>query len=88
MLIRKAQYLKASELIAAAKAANDIAKPNSKMKDAEIRKVVRWAAQGTPGTFWNDGKLVFSKVGVDLLLFVTLMVFPKFYKRHCLSQFN
>ncbi len=88
MLIRNAQYLKASEIIEAAKKANSITKPNSRMKDVEIREVVRWAALSTPGTFWNDEKMIFSRVGIDLMLFLTLMTFPKFYKRHGLSQFN
>lgn len=88
MLIRNAPYLKASEIIAAAKKANNIAKPNSRMKDTEIREVARWAALSTPGTFWNDGKMIFGRVGIELMLFLTLMAFPRFYKRHGLSQFN
>jgi len=88
MILRNAQYLKAGEIIAAAKKVNSIAKPNSRMKDVEIREVTRWAALSTPGTFWNDGKMIFSRVGIDLMLFLTLMTFPKFYKKHSLSQFN
>lgn len=88
MLIRNTQYLKASEIIVTAKKANSITKPNSKMTNAEIRKVVQWAAQGTPGTYWNDDKLVFGRVGIDLLLFLTIAEFPKFYVRYELSQFN
>ena len=82
------QFLKTSEVIEIAKISYGIDKPNSSMTDAEIKTVIRLAAHNTPGTCFEEGKLVFSLVGIGVMLFLTLMEFPDFYNRHGLSQFN
>jgi len=82
------QCLKASEVVGQAKEACGITNPNSEMTDDKIRKVMRWAGEQASDTRWNDGKLVFGRVGIDMMLFLTLLEFPEFYTRYGLSQFN
>jgi len=75
-------------VIEIAKISCSIDKPNSSMTDAEIKTVVRLAAHNTPGTHFEDGKLVFGLIGIGMMLFLTLMEFPEFYVRYGLSQLN
>ena len=82
------QFLKTSEVIEIAKISYGIDKPNSSMTDAEIKTVIRLAAHHTPGTHFEEGKLVFGLIGIGMMLFLTLMEFPDFYARHGLSQLN
>lgn len=82
------QYLKTSEVVSKAKEACGITKPNSEMTDEEIRTVIRWVVQSLPDTSWSNGKAVFGRIGIGLMLFLTLVEFPEFYMRYGLSQFN
>jgi hypothetical protein len=76
------------ELIALAKEACAITKPNSEMTDDEIRTIVHWIFERLPDTSWVDGKMVPGRAGIDLMLFVTMSEFPEFYQEHGLGQFN
>ena len=76
------------ELVASAKEACSIIKPNSEMSDGEIRTIVHWIWEQLPDTSWEDGKMVPGRAGIDLLLFVTMSEFPDFYQRHGLGQYN
>jgi len=84
----KTGYVNAQELVAQAKLACHITTTNSEMTDDEIREAVRWIGQQTSDTIWDNGKPVFGKSGINLMLFVTLAEFAEFYERHGLSQFN
>ena len=75
-------------LIAQAKEACSIAKPNSEMTDDEIRIVIHWLGKRLPDTSWKDSKMVPGRAGIDLMLFVTMSEFPKFYQEHGLGQYN
>jgi len=81
-------YSNTGELIALAKEACSITKPNSEMTDGEIRIIVHWIFERLPDTSWADGKMVPGRAGIDLMLFVTMSEFPDFYQRHGLGQFN
>ena len=76
------------ELIASAKKACSITKPNSEMTDDEIRTIAHWIFECLPDTTWKDGKIVPGRAGIDLMLFVTMSEFPQFYQKHGLGQYN
>jgi hypothetical protein len=81
-------YSRIGELIALAKEACSITKANSEMTDDEIRTISHWIFKRLPDTTWVDGKMVPGRVGIDLMLFVTVSEFPKFYQKYGLGQFN
>lgn len=58
------------------------------MTDDDIRKVMRWIGEGAPDTVWIDEKPVLGKLGIGMMLFLTLSEFSEFYVRYELSQFN
>ena len=72
----------------AAKRACEITKLNNEMTDDDIRKVMRWIGEGAPDTVWIDEKPILSKLGIGMMLFLSLSEFPEFYIRYGLSQFN
>lgn len=76
------------ELITLAKEACSITKPNSEMNDDEIRTISHWIFEQLPDTARVDGKMVPSRAGIELMLFVTMSEFPGFYHKYGLSQFN
>ena len=76
------------ELVASAKEACSITKLNSEMTDDEIRTIVHWIFERLPDTSWENGKVVPGRVGIDLMLFVTMSEFPEFYQEHGLGQYN
>ena len=82
-------YVPAHSLVDWAKANLDIMKPNSEMTDEDIRRVIRWIGECSYDTVYVDGdKPIFRRVGIGMMLSVTLMEFPEFYMRYGLSQFN
>ncbi len=58
------------------------------MTDEEVASVMKYLASGAPDTMWFDDKPIFGRIGVSLMLSLTLYEFPEFYERHGLSQFN
>lgn len=81
-------YSRIKELVALAKKACSITKPNDEMTDDDIRTISHWIWERLPDTTWADGKIVPGKDGIDLMLLVTMSEFPEFYGRHGLGQFN
>jgi hypothetical protein len=81
-------YSYTKELVASAKEACSISKPNNEMTDDEIRIVIRWLGERLSDTSWKDGKMVLGRAGIDLMLFVTMSEFPEFYQEHGLGQYN
>ena len=84
----KVKYLDTSEVVDQAKEVLGISKPNNKMTDDEVRKVVRWIGESVLDTVWVDGKPVFGRQGIGIMLTITAAEFPDFYSRYGLSQFN
>lgn len=58
------------------------------MTDDEIAMVMRLLARGAPDTVWSEDKPVLGRLGVGIMLSLTLYAFPDFYVRHELAQFN
>lgn len=81
-------YLSADTIIEIVKAQHNIRKPNSEMEDEEIAKIMRYLGSGAPDTVWIDGKPVLGRMGLGVMLSLTLYEFPEFYMRHELPQFN
>lgn len=81
-------YTDPSTAIELAKRVCGISIPNDEMSDEEIRTVCKWVAQEAPDTVWADGKPVFGRMGVGVMLFLAITEFPEFYEEHGLSQFN
>ena len=79
---------KTSQLVAQAKKACKIDKPNALMSDDDIRAVAHWVGMHAPDTSCANGEVKFRKIGIGLMLFITMMEFPDFYVRYELSQFN
>ena len=82
------EYLRTSDLVGIAKEACHITKLNTEMGEDEIRTVVRWIGEQSPDTRWVDGKPVIGRIGIDMMLSITIMEFPLFYMWHKLSQWN
>jgi len=81
--------METSELIDWAKANLNIIKLNSDMTDEEIRQVVRWIGLCAVDTVFVDGdKPILRRIGIGMMLSMTLLEFPEFYTRYGLSQFN
>ena len=82
-------YLTATELTCWAMANLDIVKPPDALTDSDIRRIIRWVGLCSVDTIFIDGdKPVLGRIGIGLMLSVTLMEFPEFYMRYGLSQFN
>jgi len=83
------KYVETSQLIDWAKANLDIIKLNSDMTDEDIRKVIRWIGMCSVDTvFVNGDKPILRRIGIGMMLSVTLLEFPEFYSRYELAQFN
>lgn len=84
----RTEFQDPSSLIELAKQACDITKSPDEMSINDIQTVVKWIGAQAPDTVWADGKPVFGKIGISLMLSVTLQEFPEFYEQNELSQFN
>ena len=77
-----------TEIISIAKGMLNIDRPNEEMTDYEIQQVLRIYGDNAPGTRWEDGKIVMGRIGFELMLFLAITEFPRWYERHELSQWN
>lgn len=83
------EYMSVDEIVNWGKANLDIIKLNGDMTDEDIRRVIRWIGMCSIDTVFVDGdKPILRRIGIDLMLSVTLLEFPEFYMRYELSQFN
>ncbi|MBA7596058.1 hypothetical protein ES703_03027 [subsurface metagenome] len=83
------KYVETSQLTDWAKANLDIIKLNSDMTDEDIRRVIRWIGLCAVDTVFVDGdKPILRRIGIGMMLSVTLLEFPEFYSRYELAQFN
>lgn len=77
-----------SEIVEKLKALSGISAPNADMSDAEIKAAMRVVAVNFPGSIPLDERLSTSRAGIELMLFLTLAVFPGYYQKQGLAQFN
>ena len=64
-------------------------KPRETLTDKDIREVIRWIGMCTVDTIFIDGdKPIIGRIGIGLMLTVTLLEFPEYYMKYELAQFN
>ena len=74
-------WMSSEQMVGWAKANLDIVKLNTQMTDEEISRVMRWIGECSVDTIYLDGdKPKLGRIGIDLMLFVTLMEFPEFLR--------
>jgi hypothetical protein len=78
-------YFKTRDLVEKAKAQVGITKPNSDMDDHDIRETMRWIGIHSPDTNWVNGEPRIGRMGIALMLFVTICEFPRFFERYDLG---
>ncbi len=82
-------YINSRELVDWARANLRIARRDEDLTDEDIRAVIRWIGMCSVDTIFIDGdKPILGRIGIGLMLSVTLMEFPEYYTKHELSQFN
>lgn len=83
------KYIESSQLTDWAKANLGIIKLNGDLTDEDIRKVIHWIGMCAIDTVFVDGdKPILRRIGIGMMLSVTLLMFPEFYSRYELAQFN
>jgi len=83
------EYMTAGELIDWAQANLKIMKPKEALTNSEIREIMRWIGMCSVDTIFAGGeKPVMGRIGIGLMLTVTLLEFPEYYAKYELSQFN
>ena len=82
-------WLTSTQLTDWAKANLNIIKPNEALTNDDIRKIIRWIGECSYDTIYIDGdKPKLGRVGIGLMLTVTLLEFPEYYMKYELAQFN
>ena len=81
-------YQTPSKIVDRLKQLTEIDTPNADMSDGQIKTLMRVVAVSISGHIALDEHLSTSRVGIELMLSLTLMVFPKYYERYGLAQFN
>jgi len=82
-------YMYSWELVDWAAANLKIVKPREALTNEDIREVIRWIGMCTVDTIFIDGdKPIIGRIGIGLMLTVTLLEFPEYYMKYELSQFN
>jgi hypothetical protein len=77
------------DLVRWAKVNVHIFKPNEDLTYDNIRRAIRWIGNNALDTLFLDGdKPILGRLGVGVMLFVTIMVFPAYYARYELWQRN
>jgi hypothetical protein len=81
-------YASIGELIDWAMAQLNIMKPRDQLSDGEIRQLVRWIGLCAVDSILVEGEPIPGRIGIGLMLTITLLEFSQFYQRHQLAQFN
>jgi hypothetical protein len=82
-------WLYPCELVDWAKANLNIVKLDEDLADGEIREVIKWIGLCSVDTIFIDGdKPILGRIGIGLMLSITLLEFPDYYTKYELSQFN
>ena len=82
-------YMYSWELVGWGLANLRIKKPEGTLPDKHIREVIRWVGICAVDTIFVGGyKPILGRIGIGLMLSVTLLEFPEYYMKYELSQFN
>ena len=83
------KYMEISQLTDWAKANLNITTLDNEITDEDIRQIVNWIGMCAVDTVFVDGdKPILRRIGIGMMLTVTLLEFPEFYSRYKLAQFN
>ncbi len=82
-------YMYPWQLVDWAQANLKIVKPREILTNEDIREVIHWIGMCTVDTIFIDGdKPIIGRIGIGLMLTVTLLEFPEYYMKYELAQFN
>jgi len=82
-------YMSSRELVGWGLANLRIKKPEGTLPDKHIREVIRWVGICSVDTiFTGENKPIIGRIGIGLMLTVTLLEFPEYYMKYELAQFN
>ena len=82
-------YMYTWELVGWAQANLKIMKPKEALTNAEIRGIMRWIGMCSYDTIYIDvDRPKLGRIGIGLMLTVTLLEFPEYYVKYELAQFN
>jgi hypothetical protein len=77
------------QLLDWAKANLNIMKPDNDMSEDEVARTMRWIGASSIDTMYVDGdKPKLGRIGINNMLTVTLLLFPKLYEEYKLMQWN
>ena len=83
------EYVYTWELVDWAQANLKIMKPKEALTNADIREIMRWIGMCSVDTIYlGEDKPVLGRIGIGLMLTVTLLEFPEYYVKYELAQFN
>lgn len=83
------EYMHTWEIVAWAQANLKITKPKEALANNDIRDIMRWIGMCAVDTIFPGGeKPVMGRIGIGLMLTITLLEFPEYYVKYELSQFN
>lgn len=82
------KYISADIIIEEAKFRLGIEGPNSVLANEEIALIMRFLASGAQDTVWTDEGPIYRRIGIGMMLSLTLYVFPEHYVKYELSQAN
>jgi len=82
-------YINSRELVDWAKVNLRIIKCDEDLTDEDIRAIMRWIGMCSVDTIFVDGdKPILGRIGIGLMLSVTLLEFPEYYIKYGLSPFD
>jgi len=81
-------YVPAYQLIGWAMVNLGIAPPDAPISDQDIRQIMLWIGYNAVDTMYPDDVPKLGRIGIGLMLSVTLLEFPEYYVKYELSQFN
>jgi len=82
-------YMPSWELVGWGLANLRIHKPKEALTEDEIREVIRWVGICSVDTIFFGGDTpIIRRIGIGLMLTVTLLEFPEYYMKYELAQFN
>jgi len=81
-------YFSAGQLINWAMRNMQIPEGHRGITEEDIREIMRWIGFNAIDTMYPDDVPKLGRIGIGLMLTVTLLAFPAYYVKHKLSQFN
>ena len=76
-------YIESRELVDWAKANLRIIKCDEDLTEEDIRAIMRWIGMCSVDTIFIDGdKPILGRIGIGLMLSVTLLEFPEYYVKY------